>query len=115
MKAAKAWCVAGLMVLAGVVSCGKDEASGDQQTGGTGTIITGGNNGVSGSRTPVGGGVNGGTAGSSSPGMSATKLGSGCINDGQCADANAPGLKCVTAEDTLLGPGAPPKGVCTVE
>jgi hypothetical protein len=112
MKAAKAWCVAGLMAVTGLVSCGKDEASGGDETGGAGMIITGGNAGTAGNRN-----VGGSMAGMSGAGggASQTKLGSGCVNDGQCADTKAPGLKCVTAMDPVLGVGAPPKGLCTIE
>ncbi|HKY37188.1 MAG TPA: hypothetical protein VJN18_14690 [Polyangiaceae bacterium] len=112
MKAAKAWCVAGLLVLTGLVSCGKDEARGGDEVGGQGTIIGGGGNSTAGNLNE-GGTTMAGTAGST-VGALQTKLGSGCINDGQCADTKAPGLKCVTATDAVLGPGAPPKGVCTI-
>jgi hypothetical protein len=114
MKAAKLWCFAGLLVLTGVVSCGKDEASGGDEKGGTGTIIGGNSNAGTGGNNPSGGMATGGSAGSSA-GVAQTKLGSGCINDGQCEDAMAPGLRCITAEDVVLGSGAPPKGLCTVE
>jgi hypothetical protein len=99
------------MVVSGLVSCGKDEASGGEQQGGAGVIINGGNAGAAGNRNM--GGM-GGTSGSGS-GTAQTKLGSGCVNDGQCADPSAPGLKCVTAAAGSLGPGSPPKGLCTVE
>ncbi len=115
MKAAKTWCVAGLIVLAAfsLPSCGKDEANGDG-SGGTGMVVTtGGSAGSS-----VAGGRTGGTTGvggngGSMTGVGATKLGRGCIDDADCADTKAPGLTCVTATDTVLGDGAPPKGLCT--
>src|SRR5689334_5860142 len=104
MKAAKAWCIAGLMAVTGLVSCGKDEASGGEEKGGAGVVITGGNAGAGGTRNDGG---SAGSAGAAGGGASQTKLGSGCVNDNQCADAKAPGLKCVTAMDPVLGPGAP--------
>lgn len=109
MKAAKTWCVASLAVMAAFssASCGKDEADGEGDGGSA--VITAGSAGVGGGRggTPS----MGGSAGSSS--MGATKLGRGCIDDDDCADTQAPGLTCVTATDTVLGEGAPPKGLCT--
>ena len=109
MKAAKAWCVAGLCVMAGFssASCGKDEASGGDGTGGG---LVGGSGGSSaGTRT----GGTGGSGGSAV--VSATKLGRGCIDDADCDDTTAPGLTCVTSTDTVLANGAPPKGLCTYE
>lgn len=110
MKAAKTWCLAGLMMVAGLssASCGKDEGS--DGGGGKGTVITGGSGGSGGSNVGRSGstgneGGNGATA--------ATKLGRACVSDTDCTDANAPGLTCVTAKDTVLGDGAPPKGLCT--
>jgi hypothetical protein len=113
MKAAKTWCVAGLVVVAAFssASCGKDEADGDGK-GGSGVVLpTGGSAGNAGSgrggSTPTAG------TGGSSAAPSATKLGRGCIDDADCADTEAPGLKCIAATDTALGDGAPPKGLCT--
>jgi hypothetical protein len=110
MKAAKTWCLAGLLVVAGLasVSCGKDE--GTDGGGGKGSIIGG-----SGGSGTVGRGGTGGTdsaAGGDAP-TSATKLGRACVSDKDCVDTAAPGLTCVTAKDTVLGDGAPPKGLCT--
>ena len=118
MKAAKTWCVAGLVVLAAfsLQSCGKDEANGNG-SGGTGMVVTtggsAGSGGVGGGRTGGTGGM-GGSAGTSAD-VGTTKLGRGCIDDADCADTKAPGLTCVTATDTVLGDGAPPKGLCTAE
>jgi hypothetical protein len=107
MKAAKTWCLAGLMMMAGIssASCGKDEGTGD----GPGTVIGGsaGSAGSAGNPGRAGGGTGGGGA------TSATKLGQACVNDSQCVDPAAPGLTCITATDTKLGNGAPPKGLCT--
>jgi hypothetical protein len=113
MKAAKTWCVAGLLVVAAFssASCGKDEASGDGK-GGSGVVLPSG-----GSAGSTGRGGTSQTAGSggTSPGVSSTKLGRGCLDDAECADSKAPGLKCITATDTVLGDGAPPKGLCTAD
>ncbi len=113
MKAAKAWCVLGLVVMTGLssASCGKDEANGG--SGGSGMIVGGkaGSGGVGGGRS----GENGGGKAGTDTGMSATKLGRGCIDDADCDDTTAPGLTCVTAKDAVLGEGAPPKGLCTFE
>lgn len=107
MKAAKTWRLAGVLVLVGLAtaSCGKDETAGGQ--GGSGSVI-GGSGGSSGKGTG-GGRPDGGTA------TTGDKLGKACLNDGQCADTATPGLKCVTGKDTVLGDGAPPKGLCTFE
>lgn len=104
MKAAKTWRLAGVLVLVGMAtaSCGKDEATGGQ--GGSGSVL----GGSGGSAGTGGGRPDGGT-------NNATALGMGCINDGECADAKAPNLICVTATETVLGDGAPPKGMCTAE
>lgn len=106
MKSAKTWCLAGLMIAVGIAStsCGKDETSGNQGDAGKGSII-GGSGGTGGGRS---GGDGGGPT-------AASKLGAGCLNDGQCADAKAPGLKCITSKTTALGDGAPPKGLCTID
>lgn len=111
MKAAKTWCLASLVLVAGLssASCGKDE--GTTGGGGRGTIV-GGSGGS-------GGGVLGrsGSGGSATQGgsnaVSPTKLGKGCLTDTECVDKAAPGLTCVTGKDTVLGDGAPPKGLCT--
>lgn len=105
MKSAKTWCVAGLMIAVGIASasCGKDETGGSQGDAGRGSIV-GGSGGSAGGRTDGGGGS-----------TAATKLGAGCVNDGQCADTKAPGLKCITSKDAELGDGAPPKGLCTID
>jgi hypothetical protein len=115
MKAAKVWCVAALVVVAGLsASCGKDEANGPDGMGG---LIMAGSGGVA-------GGLNQGRAGSSAGGIvgvagsgsgtSGTKLGRGCLDDKDCEDTNAPGMVCLTAKDPLPGGnGAPPKGMCT--
>ncbi len=102
MNAAKTWCLAGLMVAVGLAtaSCGKDETSGG--AGGRGSILGGSGGGGTG-----GGRTDGGST------SAATKLGQACLNDAQCVDAKAPGLTCITSKQTLLGDGAPPKGLCT--
>jgi hypothetical protein len=107
MKAAKTWRLAGVLLLAGIAtaSCGKDEGTGGQ--GGSGII--GGTGGSGGSGGSGGGRPEGGSA------NTGTTLGKACINDGQCMDTKTPGLTCVTAKDTDLGNGAPPKGLCTAE
>lgn len=104
MKAAKTWCLAGFMVVLGLASasCGKDEGTGN---GDHGTVI-GGSGGS-------GGNTNTGRAGGDT-GTVGTNLGKACVNDSQCTDVNAPGLKCVTAKDQVLDDGAPPKGLCTM-
>jgi hypothetical protein len=110
MKAAKTWYVAGLVLLAGLVSvsCGKDEGINE---GAGGAIIHAGSGGASANN---GGGRTGGTGGTGgSAATAATKLGRGCMTDKECEDTTAPGLKCVTETDTVLGNGAPPKGLCT--
>jgi len=110
MKAAKTWCLAGLVLVAGLssASCGKDE--GTDGGGGRGTIVGGsagsGGTGMVGRSGSSNGGQNGNPA-------SATKLGRACVSDNDCADAAAPGLTCVTSKDTVLADGAPPKGLCT--
>ena len=116
MKAAKTWCLAGLMLVAGLssASCGKDE--GTAGGGGKGTIIggaggSGGKGGTGGSR------VTGGTDGAGGDGatpVTPTKLGRACVSDAECNDAGAPDLKCVTAKQAVLGGAAPPKGLCTM-
>jgi len=109
MKSAKMWCLASLMMVAGLssASCGKDE--GTEGGGGHGTVI-GGTGGT--------GGMTGRSGSSSSDGgdapTAATKLGRACVADKDCVDPDAPGLTCVTAKDTVLGDGAPPKGLCTM-
>lgn len=107
MKAAKAWCLTTVVLMAGIslASCGKDEGTG----GGGGTVLGGG----SGGGGSGGGAGNPGRAGSDSGVTTATKLGQACVNDTQCVDPNAPNLTCVTAKDTALGGSAPPKGICT--
>jgi hypothetical protein len=118
MKAAKTTCVASLLVVAAfsLASCGKDEANGENR-GGSGMVLpTGGSAGsgnVAGGRTGGTSGM-GGSAGSSSS-IGLTKLGRGCIEDADCEDSKAPGLTCVRATDTVLGNGAPPRGLCTAE
>jgi hypothetical protein len=110
MKAAKTWCLAGLVLVAGLssASCGKDEGTGGG--GGNGTVINdGGTAGKNGGRAG-GGGTGGSGGGTSAP---ATKLGRACVADSECVDATAPGLTCVTSKDAVLGNGAPPKGLCT--
>ncbi len=113
MKAAKTWCLAGLILVAGLssASCGKDEGAGG--SGGKGTIIggngSGGKSGTGGSRV-TGGTDNAGGAAT----VATTKLGRACVSDTECKDAAAPDLKCVTGKSTVLGGGAPPKGLCTM-
>lgn len=114
MKAAKTWCLAGLILLAGFtsVSCGKDE--GTDGGGGHGSVLggSGGSGGGRGGMTGRSGSV--GTDGGDDTGTTAaTKLGRACVADKDCVDAAAPGLTCVTSQDTVLGDGAPPKGLCT--
>ena len=53
----------------------------------------------------------GGHAGAST--VSGGKLGRACINDVDCRAPADTALKCITATSTELGPGAPPKGLCT--
>jgi hypothetical protein len=108
MKAAKAWCLATVVLMTGIslASCGKDEGTG----GGGGTVL-GGSGGAAGSGGSSG---NVGRSGSGGGGVDlTTKLGQACVNDTQCNDPSAPGLTCVTAKDTALGGAAPPKGICT--
>jgi len=112
MKAAKAWCVAGLVLTAGFASasCGKDEGTGDGDNGGSGSVL-GGTGGLMGRS---GASARGGSAGSGTiPEFGNTKLGRGCIDDQECEDSKAPGLVCIKETDTDLGGGAPPKGLCT--
>ncbi|HEY6079968.1 MAG TPA: hypothetical protein VIW29_14240 [Polyangiaceae bacterium] len=114
MKAAKAWCMAGVLVVAGLstVSCGKDEGKGNDDTG----MIIGGNGGSAGSSGNPGraGGGNTSTGGTGGTGQTftATRLGQPCEADSQCDDPAAPGLVCITASDDL-GNGAPPNGLCS--
>jgi hypothetical protein len=120
MKAGKTWCLAGLMVFAGFssASCGKDE--GLEGAGGSGNFVDGGaDQGGAGGSKPIGrggaavvGGTGGIGTGGTEPGVSPTKLGRACMADADCADAKAPGLKCIT--DDTLGDGAPPGGLCTL-
>lgn len=114
MKAAKTWCLAGLMFVAGLssASCGKDEGA---DGGDRGTVI-GGNGGSSGKGNTGGTRVTGGTenAGGAPTVAAMTKLGRACVSDAECKDPAAPDLKCITAKDTVLGGGAPPKGLCTM-
>jgi hypothetical protein len=107
MKAAKAWCLATVVLMASIslASCGKDEGTG----GGGGTVL-GGSSGSGGTGGSAG---NPGRAGSDSGVSTVSKLGQACVNDTQCNDPTAPGLTCVTAKDTALGGAAPPKGLCT--
>lgn len=108
MKAAKAWSVAGLLVVAGLssVSCGKDEGT-SGNNGGGGSILTGGTGGSSAGSRAEGGSSGSGTANNA-------KLGRACIKASDCADANFPELTCITGKDAVLGNGAPPKGLCTM-
>jgi hypothetical protein len=112
MKAAKAWCIAGLMVAAGFssVSCGHDEVVGSGGSGGTGTVLQGG---TGGRLTGRGGTTATGGSGGAAATTTATKLGRACIDDNDCVDTAAPGLTCITEKDTSLADGAPPKGLCT--
>ncbi len=114
MKAAKTWCLAGLMFVAGLssASCGKDE--GTDGGGGKGMVI--GGSGGSGGKGTAGTRVTGGTdnAGGTPTVAATTKLGRACVNDTECKDPAAPDLKCVTAKQTVLGGGAPPKGLCSM-
>ncbi|MES1184515.1 MAG: hypothetical protein ABUL60_11915 [Myxococcales bacterium] len=117
MKSAKTWCLAGLMVVAGLssASCGKDE--GTDGGGGRGTVIGGsggktGTGGLTGRSGSGGSSANAGGAGDTP--ISGTKLGRACVADKDCVDPDAPGLTCVTAKDTVLADGAPPKGLCTM-
>ncbi len=114
MKAGKSWCLAGLMVAAAFssASCGKDE--GLEGGGGSGSFVggSGGTAGKGGSGPGRAG--NNGVAGfgaGGNDGVSATKLGRACDVDADCADPDAPGLKCVTGS---VGEGAPPGGLCTI-
>ena len=113
MKAAKTWCLAGLIFVAGFtsVSCGKDE--GTDGGGGHGTVIGGTGGSGTGGLTGRSGSTNG-EAGTGDDGpTAATKLGRACVTAKDCVDPAAPGLTCVTSKDTVLGDGAPPKGLCT--
>lgn len=109
MKAAKAWCVAGLLVVAGfsTASCGKDEADGG---GGGSGMILGGSAGTAGAGGQVGRAGSGGSSGSSTF-VPAGTLGQGCVNDSECSDT--PGLTCIKSTDVVLGSGSPPRGVCS--
>src|SRR6478752_2681024 len=84
MKAAKTWCLATLVVVAGIssASCGKDDFT--RGGGGNGSVTT-----------------------------TSSNLGKACVNDSQCADTTAPGLTCLTGKETVLDGAAPPKGLCT--
>src|SRR6478609_8323733 len=112
MKAAKTWCLASLVVMAGIssASCGKDDFT--RGSGGAGTVL-GGSGGSAGSAgTSTGGNVGrGGGGGGNTPTVG--NLGKACVNDSQCADPAAPGLTCLTGKETVLDNGAPPKGMCT--
>lgn len=113
MKAAKTWCLAGLILVAGFtsVSCGKDEGTGGG--GGRGTVIGGGTGGNgTGGLTGRSGSSNDGGTGDDGP-SETTKLGRACVSARDCVDPAAPGLTCVTSKDTVLANGAPPKGLCT--
>jgi hypothetical protein len=113
MKAAKTWCLAGLILGAGFtsVSCGKDEGTGG--SGGRGSIIGGSGGSGTGGLTGRSGSVNNeGGSGAEGP-TAATKLGRACVTAKDCVDPAAPGLTCITSKDTVLGDGAPPKGLCT--
>lgn len=114
MKAAKTWCLASAMLVVGIAtaSCGKDEVGG---SGGNAGSIVGdaGADSGGGGKGGSGGGRNDGGTGNTNTGSG--KLGQACINDSQCADTKAPGLTCVKATDTVLGDGAPPKGLCSAE
>jgi hypothetical protein len=113
MKAAKVWCVAGLVLVAGLatVSCGKDEGGND----GDGMILGGEGGstaGSSGNPGRAGGGSTNGGSGGSSGVITSSALGMFCSSDADCNDPAAPGLTCVTNADDL-GNGAPPNGLCT--
>jgi hypothetical protein len=114
MKAAKTWCLAGLILVAGLssVSCGKDE--GTDGGGGRGSVIggTGGTGGTGGLTGRSGSSNNDGGTGDDGP-TTATRLGRACVTAKDCVDPAAPGLTCITSKDTVLGDGAPPKGLCT--
>jgi hypothetical protein len=120
MKSAKTWCLAGFVLVAGLssASCGKDEGT-TGGGGGHGTVIGGSGGaatGTAGTRTAGGTNGRGGTdaaGGATDAPTAATKLGRACVSAKDCVDPAAPGLTCVTAKDTLLGDGAPPKGLCT--
>jgi hypothetical protein len=119
MKAAKTWCLAGLILVAGLsaVSCGKDE--GTDGGGGRGTVLGGsggssagglaGRGGLTGRSGSVNSEAGAGDGGPTTP----TKLGRACVTAKDCDDPAAPGLTCITAKDAELGDGAPPKGLCT--
>jgi hypothetical protein len=113
MKAAKTWCLAGLILVAGFtsVSCGKDE--GTDGGGGHGTVIGGSGGSTTGGMTGRSGSV-GSEGGDDTGPTAATKLGRACVTDKECVDPAAPGLTCVTAKEAVLGDGAPPKGLCTM-
>ena len=110
MKSAKMWCLAGLVLVAGLssASCGKDE--GTAGGGGHGTVL--GGSGGSGGLTGRSGSGGTDTAGGAGP-TTATKLGRACVNAKDCVDPAAPGLTCITSKDTVLDNGAPPKGLCS--
>lgn len=119
MKAAKTWCVVGLALVAGLssASCGKDEVASGGSSG-KGTILASGGEGGAadtGGKSGTGrtGSAGAGDTGGSTTATPATKLGRACVTDKECVDTTAPGLTCVTSKDTVLGDGAPPKGLCT--
>ena|GEM_PF-1182628 len=112
MKAAKTWCLAGLILVAGFtsVSCGKDE--GTDGGGGHGSVIGGSGGSGTGGLTGRSGSVNSGGEPDDGP-TGTSKLGRACVTAKDCVDPTAPGLTCITAKDAVLGDGAPPKGLCT--
>ncbi len=96
MKKLTAWLTLSAFSFLGsvaVVSCGSDEATGDDDGGG----IIGGS-----------GGMEGGVVRDS--GTTDDRLGRACATDAECGDT---GLICVKADDPALGGGAPPRGLCT--
>jgi hypothetical protein len=96
---------------------GETSSEAGQGTGGESVPGMGGSGGHSGSggASGSGGRAGAGGTGGSSPGPQNTKLGRACADNADCLDAKAIGLTCVKATDTVLGGGAPPKGLCTLE
>ena len=95
-----------------VVSGGgsRNQAHGGVATGG---VATGGGIAAVAGRPGVGGRPGFGGAGGSPPGIVGSRLGRACVKDLDCQTANETGLTCISETSTVLGDGAPPRGLCS--
>jgi len=100
MKKLRAWFTVGSFAFLGslaAVSCGSDEATGENNGGGT---LDGGGSG----------GMEGGVIRDGDSAVPTGEIGRACVTDAECGD----GLTCVPRDDVDTLGGAPPNGLCTV-